>query len=209
MKKLPARKASPCSHSPRETDLCFGYPAIVAAGRFSRMYRSSSSAWTSGVAILHGAGLAGASSPLPPKFRRAAVVLSTPIGHRWQRCAARKGKGFRESESGDSLSVASPEFDAPCRMVWTGGMPIGLFRGPRFYELAMQSPAETAFPMREGYTGPLVGMIGRSIPDVHPAFVQFARCLEARGRAVVRLGSEKPLTFLRHRFIRIETYLDT
>ena len=34
--------------------------------------------------------------------------------------------------------------------------------------------------MREEYTGPLLGLIGRSIPDLQPSFDQFARGLAAR-----------------------------
>jgi len=39
------------------------------------------------------------------------------------------------------------------------------------------------FSMREEYTGLLAGAIGKSIPDLQPAFIEFARCLkhEAEG----------------------------
>jgi hypothetical protein len=58
-------------------------------------------------------------------------------------------------------------------------MPFGLFRGVRTYEL---SPAEggTAFHVREEYTGPLLGLIWRSMPDLGPSFDLFARGLKRR-----------------------------
>ena len=59
------------------------------------------------------------------------------------------------------------------RMVFRGGMPLGLFTGERTYTLAPQDGA-TLFTMREEYTGPLAGMIFKSIPDLGPSFRQFA-----------------------------------
>jgi hypothetical protein len=32
--------------------------------------------------------------------------------------------------------------------------------------------------MREEYTGPLAGLIGKFIPDLQPAFDEFAQCLK-------------------------------
>jgi hypothetical protein len=63
-------------------------------------------------------------------------------------------------------------------MVWAGGMPLGLFKGTRVYELATSTAAPTVFSMREDYTGPLAGLIGKSIPDLQPAFDEFAQCLK-------------------------------
>ncbi len=70
------------------------------------------------------------------------------------------------------------ELDAPRRMVWAGGLPLGLFRGTRVYELDAPSPTETVFAMREDYSGPLASLIGRSIPDLQSAFDEFAQCLK-------------------------------
>jgi len=52
-------------------------------------------------------------------------------------------------------------------------MPLGLFTGERAYTLEDQGPA-TRFTMREQYTGPLAGLIFKSIPDLGPSFQQFA-----------------------------------
>jgi hypothetical protein len=63
-------------------------------------------------------------------------------------------------------------------MVWAGGMPLGLFRGTRVYELTALNAAAASFSMREEYSGALAGLIGKSIPDLQPAFDEFARCLK-------------------------------
>jgi hypothetical protein len=43
-------------------------------------------------------------------------------------------------------------------MVWSRGMPLGLFKGVRTFTLAADGAA-TRFTMREEYTGPLLPMI--------------------------------------------------
>jgi hypothetical protein len=58
-------------------------------------------------------------------------------------------------------------------MVFRGGMPFGLFTGQRTYTLGFED-SDTRFTMREEYTGPLAGMIFRSIPDLRPSFQRFA-----------------------------------
>jgi len=65
-------------------------------------------------------------------------------------------------------------------MVWRGGMPFGLFTGTRTYTLSRQPDGRVRFGMREEYTGPLAGLIGRSIPDLAPSFARFAAGLKDR-----------------------------
>ena len=72
------------------------------------------------------------------------------------------------------------EFVPPQRMVWADGMPLGLFKGERTYTLTKQTDGSTEFAMREEFTGLLSGMITKSIPDMQPAFEEFATCLKQR-----------------------------
>ena len=65
------------------------------------------------------------------------------------------------------------------RMVWTGGMPLGLFKGVRTYTLA-QEDGGTRFRMREEFSGPMLPLIWRSMPDMQPSFEKFASGLKAR-----------------------------
>ena len=76
------------------------------------------------------------------------------------------------------FTVKVVELDAPRRMVWSSGMPFGLFKGTRVYELVSRNNQGTQFRMREEFTGPLSGLIGKSIPDMQPAFDEFAQCLK-------------------------------
>lgn len=64
------------------------------------------------------------------------------------------------------------------RMTWSGGMPLGLFRGVRTFTLTPRG-AETLFVMREDYSGLLEGVIWPSMPDLNPSFETFASALAA------------------------------
>jgi uncharacterized protein YndB with AHSA1/START domain len=81
-----------------------------------------------------------------------------------------------EANPGRVFPVEVVTLSEPQRMVLRGGMPLGLFTGLRTYTLDA-SGAETRFTMREEYSGPLAGVIFRSIPDLGPSFRQFAEGL--------------------------------
>ena len=69
-------------------------------------------------------------------------------------------------------------------MTWSGGMPLGLFRGVRTFTVNSTTGTETDFRMREEYSGPLLGLIWKSMPDLGPSFEQFARGLKVRSETV-------------------------
>ena len=95
---------------------------------------------------------------------------------------AEKGSKLKlttEADPGKAWPLKVAEVDPPRRMVFTGGMPLGLFKGERAYVLE-PGGAGTRFRMREQFTGPLAPLIGRSIPDLKPSFDQFAAGLKAR-----------------------------
>jgi hypothetical protein len=77
-----------------------------------------------------------------------------------------------------SFNLKVTEMDAPNRMVWSDGMPLGLFRGDRTYELVEEDGA-TTFSMTEEYTGLLAPLITKTIPDMTDSFEQFADGLKA------------------------------
>lgn len=70
------------------------------------------------------------------------------------------------------------EVDTEGRMVWTSGMPLGLFRGTRTYLLHSMTHGATHFTMTENFEGLLSPLITRAIPDLSPSFEQFARDLK-------------------------------
>lgn len=65
-------------------------------------------------------------------------------------------------------------------MVWRGGAPLGLFRGTRTYSLTQDSEDATTVTVREEFTGPLVPLIWRTMPDLQPSFDRFVDGLAAR-----------------------------
>ena len=69
--------------------------------------------------------------------------------------------------------------DPPRMMVWTGGLPLGLFRGVRTFSLDDAPGGGTLFTMHEEFTGPLLGLIWRTMPDLGPSFERFTRGLKA------------------------------
>ena len=83
---------------------------------------------------------------------------------------------------GRAFPVKVTEFTPGQRMVWSGGMPLGLFKGVRTFTLTAEAGA-TRFQMREEYTGPLLPMIWKSIPDLGPSFEQFGTGLKARAES--------------------------
>jgi hypothetical protein len=90
-----------------------------------------------------------------------------------------KLKIYAKLSPGRAFPVRVSEFARPHRMVWTGGMPLGLFKGVRTYTLtAMDGGVE--FAMTEEFSGLLASMITKSIPDLQPSFVEFAAALKRR-----------------------------
>jgi hypothetical protein len=91
-----------------------------------------------------------------------------------------KIKVVSKANPGRAFPVKVSEFEPGRRMVWSGGMPLGLFKGVRTFTLSPQRDGSTRFSVREEYTGPLLPLIWRSMPDLGPSFDQFATGLKAR-----------------------------
>jgi hypothetical protein len=85
-----------------------------------------------------------------------------------------------QANPGRAFPVKVTEFDSGRRMTWSGGMPLGLFKGVRTFTLAPGADGMTRFTVREEYTGPLLPVIRRSMPDLGPSFRQFANGLKRR-----------------------------
>jgi hypothetical protein len=79
---------------------------------------------------------------------------------------------------GRAFPVTVSQLEPSTRMVWSGGMPLGLFTGTRTFTLTPRGDGNTEFAMREEYRGLLAVLIGRSIPDLQPAFDEFAAALK-------------------------------
>lgn len=82
-----------------------------------------------------------------------------------------------------AFSLTVTELAPPRRMVWADGMPLGLFKGVRTYEITPDGAGACTFSMSEVYSGAMAGMIAKSIPDLGPSFEQFADGLKAAAEA--------------------------
>ena len=89
-------------------------------------------------------------------------------------------KVHSHANPGRAFPVKVTDYQAGRSMTWSGGMPLGLFKGVRTFTLQPEPDGPTRFHMREEYTGPLLPLIWRTMPDLGPSFEQFARGLKAR-----------------------------
>jgi hypothetical protein len=89
-------------------------------------------------------------------------------------------KVVSKANPGRTFPVKVTEFSPGQRMTWSGGMPLGLFKGVRTFTLAPGTDGATRFTVREEYTGP------PPAPDLalharpRPSFRQFADGLKER-----------------------------
>lgn len=87
---------------------------------------------------------------------------------------------FTKYSPGRAFPATVTEFVPGRKMTWTGGMPLGLFKGVRTFTLTPQSNGATEFTLREEFSGPLLPIFGRSIPDLTSPFEQFVAGLKRR-----------------------------
>ena len=120
------------------------------------------------------------------------ILTDAPGYTRWDSGVERVGGRIAPGEKITVVSKANPgrafpvrvtEFTPGRRMVWSGGMPLGLFKGVRTFTLTPREEGGTAFRVREEYTGPLLSLIWRSMPDLGPSFHQFATGLKTCAEA--------------------------
>lgn len=93
-------------------------------------------------------------------------------------------KLWSEADPKRAFALKVAVFDAPHDMLWTGGMPFGLFKGQRRFTL-MPNGNGTDFHMREEFTGPMSGLITKSMPDLQPLFDRFGDALKRQAEEQV------------------------
>jgi hypothetical protein len=71
------------------------------------------------------------------------------------------------------------DVDAPRSMVWSDGMPLGLFKGVRTFRLTPEANGSTEFFMEEVYSGLMAPLITKSIPDMTESFEIYGDSLKA------------------------------
>ncbi|MCB0094658.1 MAG: SRPBCC domain-containing protein [Caldilineaceae bacterium] len=89
-------------------------------------------------------------------------------------------KAFTKLSPGRAFPVKVSEFVPEQRMTWSGGMPLGLFKGVRTFTLTPKGDNAVQFTVREVFSGPLLPLIGRTLPDMTEPFAQFVAGLKKR-----------------------------
>lgn len=69
--------------------------------------------------------------------------------------------------------------DPPTSMVWSWGMPLGMFKGERTFRLTPKDGGTEVY-CGEEFSGWALFAFGRMVPDLTEAFQQFAQGLKAR-----------------------------
>jgi uncharacterized protein YndB with AHSA1/START domain len=71
------------------------------------------------------------------------------------------------------------DVEAPRHMVSSDGMPLGLFRGTRSFDVVPRGDGTSEFRMEEVYTGLMAPLIPKSIPDMTESFDKVADGLKS------------------------------
>lgn len=82
-----------------------------------------------------------------------------------------------------AFPVKVTEFVPGRQMTWTGGIPLGLFKGIRVFTLNPKGDGSIDFTVREEFSGPLLPLFAGSLPDMTKPFADFAAGLKARAEA--------------------------
>lgn len=90
-----------------------------------------------------------------------------------------KIKAFTTLAPGRAFPVKITRLEPHQQMVWSGGMPLGLFKGERTFTLKPSGDA-IQFTVREDFSGPMLLLIGRTLPDMNEPFQKFVEGLKAR-----------------------------
>jgi hypothetical protein len=97
--------------------------------------------------------------------------------------AGEKLKAFTKLSPNRAFPVKVTEFTPGRKMTWVGGMPLGLFKGVRTFALTPTGNGTVDFSLDEVFSGPLLPLIGRTIPDMSKTFEDFCAGLKARAEA--------------------------
>ncbi len=80
------------------------------------------------------------------------------------------------------VELDPPTASGTGRMVWRGGMPLRLFTGQRTFTVTPRDGGVHVH-VREEFSGPMLALIWRSMPDLQPSFDRFVAGLRAHVEA--------------------------
>jgi hypothetical protein len=80
--------------------------------------------------------------------------------------------------SSQAFPVKVTAFEANQKMILTGGMPFGLFKSERTHTLAPTRDGQTQFHTEEKFSGLLLPVFGKNLPDLTENFQGFVVALK-------------------------------
>ncbi len=80
--------------------------------------------------------------------------------------------------SSQAFPVKVTAFEPNRKLVLTGGMPLGLFKSERTHTLTANNDGSTTFHTEEIFSGLLLPLFGKNIPDLTDNFKNFAAALK-------------------------------
>jgi hypothetical protein len=89
-------------------------------------------------------------------------------------------KAYTKLDPKRAFPAKVTEFVPGQKMVWTGGMPLGLFKGVRTFRLDLQEDGSVDFALEEAFSGLLFPLFAGSLPDMTEPFQDFVAGLKAR-----------------------------
>jgi len=127
-----------------------------------------------------------------------AIITDAPRFPEWEPTVDRiegtiapgnKITAYTKLSPGRAFPVTVSTFEPGQKMVWSGGMPLGLFKGERTFLLTAiendqtEENGQTEVTVREVFSGPLLPLIGRTLPDLNAAFEEFLGGLKERAES--------------------------
>lgn len=82
--------------------------------------------------------------------------------------------------SGNKTRVQVTQVESPRQYILSGGLPLNMVTGTRSFQLTPQANGHTLFVMEEIFSGWLMPILGRAIPDLSQSFEDFAVALQNR-----------------------------
>ncbi|WP_293266213.1 SRPBCC domain-containing protein [Neptunomonas sp.] len=122
-----------------------------------------------------------------------AILTDSSAYHDWNKSVEKveghialgeKIKVYAKISPERAFAVKVQEFVPSKRMVWRGGMPLGLFKGVRTFTLTDENNGQVEFRMQEVFSGLMSPLIVRSMPDLTEPFEQFAISLKAEAESI-------------------------
>ncbi len=87
---------------------------------------------------------------------------------------------FHTKFSSQAFPVKVTTFEPNRKMILTGGMPFGLFKSERTHTLTPTKDGQTTFHTVETFSGLLLPIFGRNLPDLTENFQGFVAALKSR-----------------------------